>query len=47
VYTADEEVASTSWMFDCHGIFHNFHVGTDMVDPDTDPDENHGLFQTL
>ena len=26
VYTADEEVASTSWMFDRHGIFHNFHV---------------------
>jgi hypothetical protein len=26
VYTADEEVASTNWMFDRHGILHNFHV---------------------
>jgi hypothetical protein len=31
VYTADEEVASTSWMFDRHGIFHNFRVSDSLI----------------
>ena len=31
VYTADEDVASTSWMFDRHGIFHNFHVSENLM----------------
>jgi hypothetical protein len=31
VYTADEEVTSTSWMFDCHDIFHNSHVTDSLI----------------
>jgi hypothetical protein len=31
VYTADEEVASTSWTFDRHGIFHILHVSDDLI----------------
>ena len=31
VYTADEEVASTSWMFDRHSIFHILHVSDSLI----------------
>jgi hypothetical protein len=31
VYTADEEVVSTSWMFDRHGNFHILHISDDLI----------------